>query len=212
MRESTGQLATSITKRAELDYLLYLPEEQAGPPALLLFLHGAGERGCDLSLVKKHGPPLLIERGRDLPFVVVAPQCPAHQWWESDSLAALLDDLLESHDVDQHRLYVTGLSMGGSGTWALANACLGRFAAIAPVCGPCTFVNPQRFKDTAVWCFHGAMDDAVPVSDSVQMVKRLREGGVDVRFTVYPDAGHDSWTQAYDGTDLYDWLLNHRRP
>jgi len=204
------RLETTVTKKVELDYLLYLPGEPAAPMPLLLFLHGSGERGNDLSLVKKHGPPMLIENGTDLPFIVAAPQCPEGRWWETGSLAALLDHLLERDDIDIDRLYLTGLSMGGYGTWALADACPGRFAAIAPVCGPFTWVNPGNFKNIPAWCFHGAMDDTVPVDDSIRMVRWLRENGADVRFTIYPDVGHDSWEQAYDGSELYDWLLQHR--
>jgi predicted peptidase len=211
MKQSNQRLATQIAKDVELDYLLYLPEETpATPPPLLLFLHGAGERGSDVAKVKENGLPARLENGLELPFVVVAPQCPADSWWETDSLTALLDTVLDQHDIDHSRIYLTGLSMGGSGSWALANACPGRFAAIAPICGPRAFINPANFKDTPTWCFHGAMDDIVPISDSVMMVKWLREGGADVRFTVYPDAAHDSWTPTYDGNELYDWLLTHR--
>jgi len=213
MKTVQQHLSVKITKQVELDYLLYLPNtplEEA--PPLLLFLHGSGERGNDLSLVKQNGPPRLIERGAELPFVVVAPQCPTGTWWKTDSLLALLDHILDQQDIDPRRIYVTGLSMGGYGTWALADACPERFAAIAPVCGPFRSIEPARFRKTPVWCFHGAMDDVVPVNDSVRMVRRIRENEADVRFTVYPDAGHDSWTQAYDEPELFDWLLTHRRP
>jgi predicted peptidase len=213
MKKMQEHLTTRVTKQVEMDYLLYLPEKPpAGSPPLLLSLHGIGERGNDLSLVRKIGLPLHIENGLELPFLVVAPQCPADVWWQTDSLTALLDNVLDQHDVDHHRIYLTGLSMGGNGAWALANACPGRFAAIAPICGPRAFINPANFKDTPSWCFHGAMDDVVPVSDSVKMVKWLREGGADVRFTVYPDAAHDSWTPAYNDPELYDWMLSHKRP
>jgi len=164
MKKIKQHLTTKITKQVELNYLLYLPEKpeaNASAPPLLLFLHGVGERGNDLSLLKKQGPPLRIETGY--------------------------------------------------GTWALADACPNRFAAIAPVCGPFTFINPLRFQNIPIWCFHGAMDDVVPVSDSVKMVKWLRENGANVRFTVYPDAEHDSWTQTYEGTKLYDWFLMHHK-
>ncbi|OQY30716.1 MAG: hypothetical protein B6243_09810 [Anaerolineaceae bacterium 4572_5.2] len=214
MKKIKQHLTTKITKQVELNYLLYLPEKpeaNASAPPLLLFLHGVGERGNDLSLLKKQGPPLRIETGAEFPFVVAAPQCPTDTWWQIDSLIALLDHLLEQHNIDQSRIYVTGLSMGGYGTWALADACPNRFAAIAPVCGPFTFINPLRFQNIPIWCFHGAMDDVVPVSDSVKMVKWLRENGANVRFTVYPDAEHDSWTQTYEGTKLYDWFLMHHK-
>ena len=102
---------------------------------LMLFLHGAGERGDDLELVKKHGPPKLIEAGKDFPFIVVSPQCPQGRWWEPVELATLLDEIVEKQKVDKDRIYVTGLSMGGFGTWSLAAFQPGRFAAIVPICG-----------------------------------------------------------------------------
>jgi predicted peptidase len=212
MQETHHHFTTTITKRVELDYLLYQPEETpADPPPLMLFLHGAGERGNDLALLKKNGPTRLMESGTDLPFIVLAPQCPAGVWWQIDSLVALLEEFVDQNEVDRARIYLTGLSMGGYGTWALADACPGRFAAVAPVCGPFVYVNPESFSDTPVWCFHGAMDEVVPVDNSIRMVRWLRQSGADVRFTIYPDAGHDSWTQAYAGTELYDWLLEHDR-
>ncbi len=214
MRGSTEKLEIEYATYMELPYLLYLPADlevgKSGPP-LLLFLHGMGERGSDLNLVKTYGPPARIENGLELPFVVAAPQCPADEIWQPYTLAALLEDIIKRYKIDRARIYLTGLSMGGSGTWALANARRDLFAAIAPICGPFTMIDPVRFTDIPVWCFHGAMDDTVPVEDSVRMVKWLRGNGADVRFTVYPDAGHDSWTQAYDGTELYDWFKSHSK-
>jgi predicted peptidase len=214
MKQTQEHIETRSSVQAELDYLLCIPDTQSsgenGFP-LLLFLHGMGERGCDLSLVKKHGPPLLIEGGAEFPFIVVSPQCAADAVWHPDVLMALVDDLVERLHVDNRRLYVTGLSMGGSGTWALANAYPDRFAAIAPVCGPFTMVEPTNFSTVPVWCFHGAMDGVVPVSDSVRMVRWLRENGADVRCTIYPDAKHDSWTETYTGNELYNWLLTNSR-
>jgi predicted peptidase len=213
MKKTTQRLATTFVCQTDLDYLLYHPQkETAGPPPLLLFLHGMGERGHDLSLVKKHGPPRVIEGGTELPFVIAAPQCAEGAVWQPHSLLALVDDLLERYDLDSRRVYVTGLSMGGSGTWALANAHPDRFAAIAPICGPFTMVDPTGFTNLPIWCFHGAMDETVPVTDSLRMVGWLRNSGSDVRFTVYPDAGHDSWTEAYAGSELYEWLLTHKKP
>lgn len=212
MNQSEHNLMTEITKRVDMDYLLYLPEEGATePPPLMLFLHGAGERGDDLARVKKNGLPRLIEEGQEFPFMVLAPQCPAGVWWQIDHLVALLDEFTDTHEVDEERIYVTGLSMGGYGTWALVDACPGCFAAAAPVCGPFTYVDPANFSDIPVWCFHGAMDEVVSADDSIRMVRWLRENGADVKFTVYPDAEHDSWTQAYTETGLYDWLLSHHR-
>ena len=212
MKQTREHIQTECRVQVKLNYLLYRPDTPStngdGFP-LLLFLHGMGERGNDLSLVQKHGPPLLIENGAEFPFIVAAPQCPAGGVWQIETLMALLDKLKEQHNIDPRRVYITGLSMGGSGTWALANAYPDQFAAIAPICGPFTTIDPINFKNIPTWCFHGAMDEGVPVSDSLRMVRWVRKNGAYVRFTVYPDAGHDSWTEAYQGTELYDWLLTH---
>jgi len=123
--------------KVRLNYLLYLPKNYDSKPAwpLVLFLHGAGERGDDLDLVKKHGPPKLVEAGKEFPFVLVSPQCPADHWWQPQELTALLDEIVEKQKIDKDRIYVTGLSMGGFGTWSLAAYSPKRFAAIVPVCG-----------------------------------------------------------------------------
>jgi predicted peptidase len=214
MNGSEERLSVELKTQVELDYLLYLPESGStgeGPAPLLLFLHGAGERGNDLSLVKQHGPPRIIEEGRELPFIVAAPQCPEGVWWKTDPIMALLDNLLEQHKVDKSRIYLTGLSMGGYGTWMAATEYPDRFAAVAPICGPLVRILPSRFKNLPVWCFHGALDPVVPVQESIRMVRQVRHAGGDIRLTVYSEAGHDSWTEAYAGDALYDWFLMHRR-
>jgi len=197
----------------EMDYLLYLPrnyqERESWP--VLLFLHGAGERGDDLELVKKHGPPKLISEGRDFPFIVVSPQCPEERWWESVELVALLNEVAGQYNVDEDRIDVTGLSMGGFGTWRLAFFAPERLAAIAPICGGGEKYWARRFAHLPVWAFHGAKDKGVPVERSEQMIDALRKNGGKPKFTVYPEAGHDAWTETYDNPELYDWLLKQKR-
>ncbi len=201
------------TMRVHLQYLLYLPvaygERDDWP--LLLFLHGAGERGDDLELVKKHGPPKLIAAGERFPMVVVSPQCPADQWWEPWSLAGLLDEMVEKYQVDADRIYVSGLSMGGFGTWALAAHQPRRLAAIAPICGGGEPFMTRLYPRLPTWVFHGDQDRVVPLERSQQMVDALQRAGGQVKFTVYPDVGHDSWTQTYADPQFYQWLLEQRR-
>ena len=197
-------------------YLLYLPKDggRAGAKRpLVLFLHGAGERGDNLDLVKKHGPPKLVEAGKDFPFILVSPQCPKESVWtnETDILAALLDEIAAKHPVDADRVYLTGLSMGGMGTWALASAQPKRFAAIAPICGGGDPTKAPLIKDVPTWVFHGAKDKTVPIQKSEEMVAALKAAGGDPKFTVYPEAGHDSWTGTYNNPDFWTWLLAHKR-
>jgi predicted peptidase len=179
---------------------------------LLIFLHGSGERGNDLNLVKKHGPPKLIEEGKQFPFIVVSPQAP-RRGWDPDSLNALVDDLLVKYHVDKNRVYLTGLSMGGSGTWTLAAAHPEKFAAIVPICGAGDPEEAEKLKAIPTWIFHGAKDSDVSVRRFDEMVKALKDAGAkSLGFTLYPDTEHDSWTKTYENPELYEWLLKHSRP
>ncbi|MBN1418021.1 MAG: prolyl oligopeptidase family serine peptidase [Planctomycetes bacterium] len=202
-----------ITVKVSLNYLLFLPEgyEKAQKPwPLILFLHGAGESGNDLQKVKVHGPPKIVETKRDFPFIVVSPQSPG-RGWNADTLVALLDDVVSKYKVDKDRIYLTGLSMGGFGSWALAAAYPDRFAAVVPICGGGNPADAKRLKDLPIWVFHGAKDPVVPIARSEAMVSALKEAGGNVKFTVYPEAGHDSWTATYDDPELYKWMLEQRR-
>ena len=219
------ELPATVTVSGQ--YLLYLPEgyAQGGKSwPMILFLHGAGERGDDLEKVKIHGPPKIVDKQKPLPFIIVSPQCPDSSWWgkpvEVSKLKALLDDIIDKYPVDTSRIYLTGLSMGGFGTWSLACAYPGYFAAAAPICGAGPPENDYRvelkdkaciFKDVPVWAFHGAKDLTVSVKESEDMVNAINACRGNARLTVYPGAGHDSWTQAYDNPRLYEWFLLHRK-
>lgn len=204
----------TITKTVGARYWLYLPaaygQDKNKRWPMILFLHGAGERGDNLKKVKTHGPPKLVEQ-RDFPFVVVSPQCPGGEWWDSDTLIALVDKTVADYRIDPDRVYLTGLSMGGYGTWQLAFDYPDRFAAIAPICGSAMWLLAHKIKHIPCWVFHGAKDRVVPLEASEKMVAALKKEGADVKFTVYPDAGHDSWTETYNNPELYDWFLQHKR-
>ncbi|MEZ4668964.1 MAG: alpha/beta fold hydrolase [Anaerolineae bacterium] len=204
----------------KLNYLLHLPPDYAQSHAkkwpIILFLHGMGERGNEpdhLERLKKHGLPRMLESRGDFPFIVVSPQCPGESWWpyEVHALNAFLDDIVERYPVDLSRIYLTGLSMGGFGTWGLAAMYPHRFAAIAPICGGGIPAMAAALKDLPIWAFHGALDEIVPLSNSEKMVDALRALGANVRFTVYPDLMHDSWTVTYDNPELYSWFMENQR-
>lgn len=201
------------TQITETDYLLYVPEAEPTPEGypLMLFLHGSGERGDDLSRVKAHGPPSFLDDTTSFPFVVISPQCPPDQWWDTRALLNILDEVEAELPIDKNRVYVTGLSMGGLGTWALLKEAPDRFAAAAPVCGGGNPLAVCRFRDVPVWAFHGAKDDVVLPEESERMVNGLKEIGANVKFTLYPDANHNSWTVTYDNPELYSWLLSHSK-
>lgn len=215
------QVPQTLTKLANrnvsVQYLLSLPKEY-GQDAnkrwpVLVFLHGAGESGSDLEKVKVHGPPKLIAQGKEFPFIVVSPQCPStREWWNRETLNVMLDDVLAKYKVDEDRVYLTGLSMGGYGTWEWASRYPERFAAIAPICGGGLPRFAPRLKNMGVWVFHGAKDPVVKLEESQEMVDALKaSGATDLKFTVYPEAQHDSWTEAYNTPELYEWFLQHKR-
>jgi predicted peptidase len=161
--------------------------------------------------VKKHGPPKLITQGKSFPFIVASPQCPANQWWKADDLLALLDDIIHSYAVDTDRIYVTGLSMGGFGTWTLGVTYPDRLAALVPICGWGEPFAASRLKDMPIWAFHGARDPLVPLTKGKEMIDAVRHAGGSPKFTIYPEAEHDSWTETYDNPELYSWLLHQHK-
>jgi predicted esterase len=202
-----------------IKHLIYLPAgyekdtNQKWP--LILFLHGKGERGDNLDQIKEAALPSRLEYDHHFrekfPAIVVAPQCPAGSWWSSHELIALLDEVQAKYRVDENRVYATGMSMGGYGTWALATEFPERFAAIAPVCGGGDLAEVNRLVGLPIWAFHGNRDNVVPFSESQQMVTALRAMYGNVKFTAYPEAGHDAWTETYGNPELYTWLLSHSR-
>ncbi len=212
------QFSKTITKTVGYKYLLYLPKDYFNRKKqwpMILFLHGSGERGDNLETVKIHGVPKIIEGRDNFPFIVVSPQCPqGERWsngWAIETLNALLDEIIKNYSIDTNRIYLTGLSMGGFGTWSLAEEYPERFAAIAPVCGGGDPEKAYKIRRIPVWVFHGAKDNVVPIRNAEVMVDALKKYEGDVKYTVYPDAGHDSWTETYNNPKLYDWFLEHTK-
>jgi len=179
----------SITRSVGMNYKLYLPPgyntEITSRFPLILFLHGSGERGNDLNLVNKNGIPRLINEGKDFPFIIISPQCPASERsWDTKTLKLLLERIIATCRVDTTRMYLTGLSMGGWGTWDMAFRYPGLFAAIAPVYGFFDYILSDEFKFTPVWVFHGAKDDVVPVDRAISMFEAVRKEGGEIRITL----------------------------
>jgi predicted peptidase len=221
MKQQKHSFHAQIQKNVSLNYLFYLPKDYHDTSdktwPLIMFLHGMGERGEDIELVKKHGIPKVIEKKDDFPFVVISPQCPQYSVWpgQIDALHALLAEIIQKYHIDTSRIYLTGLSMGGFGTWHFAEVYPHLFAAVVPICGG-TLPHigfPERIrvlKDTPVWAFHGAKDETVALSMSQELVDVLKANNGNVKFTIYPEAGHDSWTETYDNPELYEWLLEQK--
>ncbi len=211
--QSENLFEKDIQSKARIKYLLFLPTDYGKTDKqwpLMLFLHGSGESGDDLSKVKAHGPAKIVETKKDFPFILVSPQS-SGRGWNPEVLNALLDDIVAKYKVDKDRIYLTGLSMGGYGTWALGAAHPERFAALVPICGGGNPADASKLKDIPIWVFHGGKDNTVPLEQSERMVKAIKEAGGNVQFTVYPEAGHDSWTETYNNPKLYTWLLEQKR-
>jgi predicted peptidase len=198
---------------------------------LIVFLHGAGERGDDNVITLKHAAKDLADEARrkEYPSYVLVPQCPTDKKWSdvdwslptstlpeepSESMRSvkeLIDEMIENAGVDPDRVYLTGLSMGGYGTWDAIARYPNFFAAAAPICGGGDPATANRFAGLPIWCFHGAKDSVVKVSRSREMIEAIQKTGGKVLYTEYPEAQHDSWTETYSNSELYRWLFTQRR-
>lgn len=203
-----------IVLHIRLNYLLHLPKDydasssQSWP--LILFLHGAGEIGENIEALRVQALPRVIEKREDFPAIVVSPQCPTDSTWHNEftSLDELIQGMLETYRIDEDRIYLTGLSMGGFAAWDYMVVHPDLFAAVIPICGGTAYPNYlYTVKDVPVWAFHGAKDDIVPLEESEIAVEALRSFGGDVKFTIYPEAGHDAWTATYNNPGVFEWLL-----
>jgi predicted peptidase len=196
----------------KFDYLLYLPPgygkgEKSWP--VVLFLHGLGDQ---IARQKRTGLPRQMEKKQESRFILVTPQNPVKGRWVARDVNVLLDDVVAKHKVDKDRVYVTGLSMGGYGTWSLLAAYPDKFAAAIPICGGGAPTTAKKFKEVPIWVFHGEDDTTVKIAQSEAMVKALKDAGsTNVKFTRYPKTGHDSWTKTYSNAEVWDWMLAQKR-
>jgi predicted peptidase len=202
-----------LSAEKQLSFLLALPEEYESQDhnwPLVVFLHGAGERGMDISQVLIHGIPKEAAEGMPFPFLLLAPQCPEETDWylHLEAVMQLIERTASRHRVDTRRIYLTGISMGGFGVWQLAMQYPAVFAALIPVCGGGMPWRANRVKGMPVWVFHGAKDEVIPLFYSQNMVEALEACATPVKFTVYPEAGHDSWTETFQNPAVYEWMLS----
>ena len=206
------------TKSENIQYWLFIPTDESAKTEdgfpLLVFLHGAGERGTNPEAVKVHGPPKFCadpERAKTWRFITVSPQCPGVRFWSPAQMRLLIENICKEYPVDKSRVYVTGLSMGGFGTWGLIAEASDLIAAAAPLCGGYDVSFAPKMAKTPIWAFHGNADGAVKYEYSKNLVDAIRaEGNQNVKFTTYPGVGHDCWTRTYANPELYDWLLSHK--
>ncbi|RDY57775.1 prolyl oligopeptidase family serine peptidase [Flagellimonas nanhaiensis] len=206
----------TVTKE-NLRYYLYYPKgyeaNEDSEYGILLFLHGGGEAGGNLEQIKENGPPKLLVEGKQFPFLVLAPQNPHEKkWWNTEAVVQLLDSVIETNRVDKNRIYLTGLSRGGNAAWELATQYPDKFAALAVVCGMAPLPYAHWIdKEMPIWVFHGAKDDVIQVSESDEMVAKLKKMGYQVKYTRYPNVGHNAWEKAYTTESLYTWFAQQKR-
>lgn len=201
--------------RANYPYLLYLPKDYQKHHKkypLVIYLHGGSQRGNDLEKLNIYGYPYLVAQGKQFPFIIAAPQCPEGRFWSTDNwLDSLYSDLTSRYRIDTNRIYLTGISMGGYGTWQTAVAYPYRFAAIMPLCGGCDDSSMIcNIKDVPVWTFHGTADDKVDVGGTARLVDSLTACGGHVKFTRLEGEGHEI-QYLFAKPELYEWLLQHKK-
>ena len=179
---------------------------------IILFLHGAGTRGNDISKLYGNAFFVLTEKYENFPFVCIAPLCSENTWFDMwERLEALVRAVTELPYADTDRIYVMGASMGGYATWQLGMSMPEYFAAIVPICGGGMYWNAGRLADVSVWAFHGKKDETVLAEESVKMVNAVQNGGGRAKLTLYPENHHDAWSDTYSDPAVFAWLLEQRR-
>ena len=202
-------------------YLSYLPkgyEADAGKKwPLVIYLHGGSDRGTDLKKLYSSGIPDQVYRGREFPFIMLAPQCPEHLRWSTDDwFENFFKEVTARYRIDTDRVYLTGPSLGGAGTWYIAARYPGTFAAIAPICGFTSHLdfidkNVDKLLDVPIWAFHGKLDTVVPFEETARIVGKLEGKNRNLTFSAEPDLGHWIHWKVYPGQELYDWFLRYDR-
>jgi predicted peptidase len=207
--QHSAEFVGTVTSHVQMGYLLFTPKayENSGGKKwpLIVYLHGGSRRAG-------FGLPAIVDRNESFPFVVLSPQCPEGEYWtDTEAVIALLDEVMSKYAVDASRVYLTGHSMGGFGTWYLAYKHPEKFAAIAPMSASLVITAwASRLKEMPIWAFHGEKDNLVPVSDTQDLIDRLRALGKEVRFTVLPNRDHYI-LDAYENQELYSWFLQHAK-
>lgn len=208
-KEIRGKIKTEIVTTHELNYALHLPVNTKEKKPLIIFLHGSGEKGTDIELVKMHGPFKYL-KSNSLDAYVLAPQCPDNEYWDSEVLYQLILKIQKENNIDPNRIYLTGLSMGGWGAWNLAFAHPEMFAALVPIAGfvdRVPMIENCKIASIPIRIFHGLVDDVVDVNYSIAIYKKLKPCNSNIELTIFDDANHDSWTRVYDNKEIYDWMF-----
>ncbi|KIA85763.1 prolyl oligopeptidase family serine peptidase [Flavobacterium sp. AED] len=207
--EVNGKMKTEIVQKHEMGFALHIPANTKDKKPLIIFLHGSGEKGTDIEKVKIHGPFKYI-KNHELDAYILAPQCPENEEWNNEVLYRLILKIQKENNIDPNRIYLTGLSLGGWGTWNLAFAHPDMFAAIVPISGFVDLIQLEEACKIAAIptrVFHGLMDDVVNPDYAIAIYKELKKCNGNVELTIFDDAGHDSWSRVYDNQEIYDWMF-----
>ena len=212
---ASAQPSSGGKAKVNYEYQLYLPKSYNSDKLvypLIIYLHGGSQRGKDLRKLNVYGLPHLVDLGQDFDCIIASPQCPEEKFWSTDNWFEPLYQELTSRDrVDPKRVYLTGISMGGYGTWQTAVAYPAKFAAIVPLCGGCDdSTQVCKIKKIPVWAFHGTADDAVSIDETRRLVRRLEQCNGNVKFTELANEGH-AIQFIYEDKSVYNWLLKQHR-
>lgn len=214
-KDESSSFKTEITVKKQLGYALHVPENtKKDKKPLIVFLHGSGEKGTDIEKVKVHGPFKYLKTN-SVDAYVLAPQCPEGEYWDSEVLHRLILKVVKDNNIDEKRIYLTGLSMGGWGAWNLAFAYPDMFAALVPVAGfvdRVPMIENCKIGEIPIRIFHGLLDDVVDIQYSEMIYKKLKPCAKDIKLTIFDDANHDSWTRVYDNPEIYEWMLKQKKP
>ncbi|WP_369765179.1 prolyl oligopeptidase family serine peptidase [Flavobacterium sp. WC2429] len=208
-KDINGILKTEIVQKHEMGYALHIPVNTKEKKPLIIFLHGSGEKGTDIEKVKIHGPFKYLKT-HDLDAYVLAPQCPENEEWDNEVLYRLILKIEKENNIDPNRIYLTGLSLGGWGTYNLGFAHPNLFAALVPISGFVDLIQLEQACTIATiptHIFHGLMDDVVNLDYAIAIYKELKKCNGNVELTIFDDSGHDSWSRVYDNKEIYDWMF-----
>lgn len=205
-------------QKAKYNYLLYLPknyEKQLKKYPLVIYLHGGSQRGNDLNKLKGYGLPAMVDKGKNFNFIIASPQCPDNKYWSTENwFDSLYSDLISKYRIDTNRIYLTGISMGGYGTYIAAMDFPTKFAALAPLCGGCNDSDTSKIctiNKIPIWTFHGTADDKISIAETQRVVKALQKCNGHIRFTPLPGYGHDIGFLYEKNSQIYGWLLKQKK-
>lgn len=212
-QEIKAELNKEVKRQEKISYILDYPRKAGGNVPLIVFLHGSGERGNNLEIVKAHSPFTYKNLIKE-PVAILAPQCPADTWWDTVTVYHLIKEIQAKYKIDSSRIYLTGLSMGGWGTLKLAMEHPEMFAAVVSVCAPTDrvmYANIDQYKNLPMKIFHGGMDDVVLPENALNFYQALHPVNPTAELTIFPNDNHNSWDSTYSNPVLYEWMLSKRK-